>query len=372
MLFTCSTKPLVDALNLGIINQNVSKFYQKSCLAQLTASRRELRINLEAMSICSELVLRGSGDEDTTVTTFVDSLTFKQLMNTFETNVVSIEFTEGGIILHSGKSAFTLPSMVEGSDLELRRPTRLDDVTSPAVKIDQSDWKFIKDYQMYAIAMSFIHPVYTRVWVGADGDVMVGDYDNSIFTHSKKTKLGRTCLLSDTIVNLFNTLPEGATIRQCDDNYIVNVQTDGFEYYSEFKPDYETDENIGSYNSDIIMSTMEKDEETAVTVKATVINKFLNQASLISSNSEDTMNMIVEGDEVILKDKNVDCRLSLSSPAPKSYKVLFKTALLKSAISNFDEDDIKVCPILDEESDEISGVVMWTRNMTTVLAGAEE
>lgn len=373
MRFTVSTKPLIDALNLGVVNANVSKFYQKSCLAQITATRRELKINLEAKSIYSELVLKGSGDEDTECIAFVDCLTLKQLVNTFEANVTTIEFVEGGIVLHSGKSTFTLPKMVEGDDVQLKKPYKLDS-GAPAISIDQSDWKFIKDYQMYAIAMSFIHPVYTRVWVGENGDVMVGDYDNSIFTHSKKNKLGKTCLLSDTIVNLFNSLPEGATIKNFGDSYIINVKTDSFEYMAEFCPDYETDDAIGSYNSDIILGTMEKNEETAVVIKPSVINKFLNQAKLISSNSEDTINFIVEGSEVILRDKNIDCKVSLEKEAPRGYRVLFKTDLLKSAISNFDEDDIKVCPIIYEEDDvvEVSGVVMWTKNMTTVIAGAEE
>lgn len=371
MRFTVSTKPLIDALNLGVINQNVSKFYQKSCLAQITANRRELKINLEAKSIYSELILRGSGDEDTECVTFVDCLTLKQLVGTFDANVTTIEFVDGGIILHSGKSAFTLPKMVEGDDVQLRAPYRSDSL-APAISIDQSDWKFIKDYQMYAIAMSFIHPVYTRVWVGENGDVMVGDYDNSIFTHSKKNKLGKTCLLSDTIVNLFNSLPEGATISNFGDSYIIRVNTDSFEYMAEFCPDYEEDEAIGSYNSDIILGTMDKNEETSIVIKPSVINKFLNQAKLISSNSEDIVNFIVSGNEVILKDKNIDCAVSLEKAAPREYQVLFKTDLLKSAISNFDEDDIKVCPILDEELDEVSGVVMWTKNMTTVIAGAEE
>ena len=84
---------------------------------------------------------------------------------------------------------------------ELARPALVPE-GAIKVKIDNSDWKFVKDYQMYAIGMSFVHPVYTQVWIGSEGDVIVGDFDNSIFTFSKKNKLGKTCLLSNTIFYL--------------------------------------------------------------------------------------------------------------------------------------------------------------------------
>ena len=130
MNFNVSTKPLTDALNLGVINQNVSKFYQKSCLAQVTASKRDLKINLEASNVLSELHLRGSGDSEETVTTFVDCLLLKQLVSTFEANVTTFEFTEGGLILHSGKSKFTLPKMIDDSELELNSPSKLEGQSS--------------------------------------------------------------------------------------------------------------------------------------------------------------------------------------------------------------------------------------------------
>ena len=369
MKFTVSTKPLADALNLGIVNQNVSKFYQKSCLAQLTADRRTLRINLEASFVLSEILLRGSGDCEETYTVFVDSLLLKQLVSTFEANTTTLEYTEGGLILHSGKSKFTLPMMIEGGELELTPPSKAN-ASSEVIDIDKSDWKFIKDYQMYAIAMSFIHPVYTRVWVGETGDVVVGDFDNSMFTHSMKSKLGKTCLLSDTIINLFNSLPEGAKLTKLDKSYLINVKTDGFEYASEFTPQYESDEGVGSYNSEIILSMMETNDSAAVKIKSSAINKFLNQAALLSSNTEDVIKFSVRDGNVCLADNNVDCKLPLDGVVSVEYDVDFKTALLKSVMSNFDEDEIKVAPMIQE--DVVVGIILWTKNMTTVLAGVDE
>lgn len=368
MQFNVSTKPLTDALNLGVVNQNVSKFYQKSCLAQITATRRELKINLEAANVLTEVHLKGSGDSDEVVTMFVDCLLLKQLVSTFEASVTTFEFTEGGLILHSGKSKFTLPKMLDDSELELNPPNSSQLEGSVSIDINQSDWKFIKDHQMYAVAMSFIHPVYTRVWMGDNGDVLVGDFDNSLFTHSKKSKLGNTCLLSDTIVNLFNTLPEGAKLRNIGSSYIITVTTDGFEYMSEFKPMYESDEGVGSYNSDIILEMMGH-EESGVKMNTAAINKFLNQAALLSTNTEDTIKLSVSGGTISLVDSNVDCKLPVEG-VTEEFSVEFKTSLLKSVVSNFDEEVVSIAPMKQEG--EVAGVLVWSKNMTVVLAGIDE
>lgn len=371
MNFTVSTTPLTNALNLGVISQNVSKFYQKSCLAQVTASRRVLKINLEASFVLTELLLNGSGDSDEEVTIFVDSLLLKQLVATLESSTTTLEFTDGGLILHSGKSKFTLPKMLDAAELELTAPSRTS-AGCPEIDVDKSDWKFIKDFQMYAIAMSFIHPVYTRVWVGTEGDVLVGDFDNSVFTHSKKSKLGKTCLLSDTIVNLFNSLPEGAKLTQLDKSYLINVKTDGFEYSSEFTPQYEEDEGVGSYNAQIILEMMKRVEENAVTVNVAAINKFLGQAGLLSNNNEDVIKFSYANNEVSLTDKNVDCKVDAETKHDvKPYEVEFKTVLLRSVIANCDEDVISVAPMI-QEGNVIAGITLWTKNMTVVLAGIDD
>lgn len=369
MKFNVSTKPLIDALNLGVVNQNVSKFYQKSCLAQITAGKRDLKINLEAANVLSELLLKGSGDAEESVTVFVDCLLFKQLVSTFEAAVTTFEFIEGGLILHSGKSRFTLPNMIDGSELELTSPNTSSG-QGVSIDIDKSDWKFIKDYQMYAIAMSFIHPVYTRVWLGEGGDVIVGDFDNSMFTYSKKSKLGKTCLLSDTIINLFNSLPDGAKLTQLDKSYLINVKTDGFEYASEFTPQYEEDEGVGSYNSEIILGMMVKDEANAVKFNVDAVTKLLGQAALLSSSTEDVIKFKVTPEEIVLSDRNIDGKIPVEGNLAESYEVEFKSVLLKSVVSNFDESQIYIAPMKQDE--DVIGVTFWTKSMTTILAGVDE
>lgn len=370
MKFACSTKPLIDALNLGIVNQNISKFHQKSCLAQIKADRQVLQINLEAAYVFTEIMLKGSGDSDEPATVFVDCALLKSLVSTFDgVAVTTFEFTDSGLVLHSGSSKFNLPKMVDDdAGLELTSPG-LPPEGAASIDITKDEWKFIKDYQMYAIAMSFIHPVYTRVYVGEGGDTIVGDFDNSLFTYSKKSKLGSTCLLSDTIINLFNSLPEGAKLTKLGRSYLISVQTDGYEYASEFTPVYESDEGVGEYNADVIIEMMNHGED-AIQLNLAAVNKFMNQAALLSTSTEDTIRLIVKSNEVALVDKNVDCKIPLAKASNYEFTIDFKTSLLKSVISNFDEEEINICPLSVEG--EISGVVFWTKNMTAVLGGVDE
>lgn len=371
MNFTLNTKPLADALNLGVIPSNVSKYYSKSCLAQLTADRHQLRINLEASSISTEILLKGSGDQDEPVTAFVDCLILTQLVGTIETATLTIEYVEGGIVLHAGKSKFNLANMAPDGVGELARPNLAPD-GAIKVKIDNSDWKFVKDYQMYAIGMSFVHPVYTQVWIGAEGDVIVGDFDNSIFTFSKKNKLGRTCLLPNTIINLFNTLPEGAEISQLDRSYRVDLKTDAYEYASEFIPKYEEDEGVGSYSSEMILPMAAKNAENSIEVQVAPLNKFLGQASLLSSGSENKISFAYENGEVQVKDENVDCKLEVKGNC-KNFNIEFKADLFKSMLSNIDAETLHISPTEQEIDGQlvVISIVAWTDNLAIVLGGVE-
>lgn len=369
MNFTLSTKPFADALNLGVIPSNVSKYYSKSCLAQLTADRHQLRINLEASSIKTEILLKGSGDQDQPVTTFVDCLILTQLVGTFEASTITIEYVEGGIVLHAGKSKFNLANMIADGAGELERPSAAPE-ESPQIKLDNSDWKFVKDYQMYAIGMSFVHPVYTQVWIGDQGDIIVGDYDNSIFTFSKKNKLGKTCLLSDTIINLFNTLPEGAEITQLDKSYRVHVKTDAFEYVSEFTPKYESDDGVGSYSSEFILPMVVKDENNSIEVPVAPVTKFINQASLLTTGSENRITLVYKDGEIQIKDDNVDCRLEVKGTCASFDNAQFKSSLFKSIFANLDAETIHLSPIMQDGV--VASIVVWTENLSVVLATVDE
>jgi len=369
MTFTVSTKPLQDVVNLAIINANVSKFYRKSCIVQITADKTTLKLNVEASDICSSVVLHGDCDEDTTNTIFVDSLLFKQLVSTFDTNVVSIKFEDNGITLISGSSKFSLPKLADGEDTTFNEPTN--PVTMPAdasYDIHKDVWKYIKEHQMYALASTLINPVYRRVFVGNDaGDVIVGDYDNSLFTHTEGGDIKDACLLSDTIVNLFNNIPEGSKLYKTDKNYIIYSATDAYTFIAEFIPRYESDEDVGSYNSEAILNLM-KVPDTSITLDVAEISKYLSQVSIIAKGPDVTTEFSVADGIVTLKTKNSSKKFNIGV-SNVIFTTSFKTSYLQSVLNNY-SDEVHIAPTyLDGE---ISGIVVWNDKLTTVLGSVEE
>ena len=367
MNFTVATKPLINALDLGVVNANISKYYSKSGLAEITADKRNLTINLEASYLLSEIVLKGSGDSDEPAKMFVDAALFKQLVSTFDSDVTEFEFIENGIVLHSGKSKFQLPQVVDGSQFSLNKPTKNVPSTASTVTLKKDDWKFVKDHQMYAIALSFVNPVYTRVWVGADGEVLVGDVVNGLFTYSKKSNLGETCLLSDTIINLFDSVPEGAKLTKLEHSYILNVETDSFAFASEFTPQHEDTDDLGSYNSDIFLGMMKEDDK-AVKINTTRLAKSLSQAAILSTSVEDTICLKLTSDTLSLKDNNVDCDIPVEYHG-EPYELRFQSTILKSAIGNMDQDEIKISCLVQNEVP--SGIVLSTSSMFTLVGAVD-
>lgn len=366
MKFQTNTKPFSDALALGIINSNVSNFHKKSCIVQVSADSSLLKINIEASMICTEIHLKGSGEGEP-ASVFVDSLLLKQLANTLDSSTITLEFTDGGLIIHSGKSKFTLPKMLDSNEFDLKAPV-LPEFGSTSIDIDKSDWKYIKDNQMYAISMAFVHPVYTRVWVGESGDVLVGDFDSSLFTYSKKSKLGNTCLLQDSVINLFNSLPDGAKLTKVDRDYLIQLSTDSFDYVTQFTPEYEDDENIGSYNAGIFLDMMQH-PDTSVVVNVAAITKLLNQAILLSSTSEDTIKWSVKESAILLKDRNVDGVVPVECDTSIEYNIEFKLDTLKQVIANYPDETINISPMITDG--EAQGILLWNKELTTVIAGVE-
>lgn len=367
MKFTLATKPLQNAIDLGIIKENISKFNQKSCLAQITATQETLRINIEAPSIYTEITLRGSGDTSATETIFVDCSLLRQLVDSFDKDVTTIDFIEGGIVLHSGSSKFTLPKLIEANNLSLNRPTTTTDVNF--IELRSGDWKFVKEHQMFAISVWMIHPVYTKVWIGSDGKVIVGDIDNVIFTLSEKSNLGSTCLLNPTIINLFTNLPEGSKIKKVDNSYLLSVDTDGYALTSQFIPEYESDEGVGSYNSEAILATLAK-PENFIEVDVAPIIKFLNQADIVATAQDTSTSFKVEGNNVILNRGSGDFKMEVTKTGELSdYAGDFKSTFFKSIFSSIDSDRIKIGPVYNDG--ELSGSLFWTDNLAIVLAFQE-
>ena len=369
MKFTTNTKPLADSLNLGIINSNVSNFHKKSCVVQISADASTLKINIEAAMICTELRLKGSGEGEP-ATVFVDSLLFKQLINTLDTATVTLEFEENGLNIHSGKSKFTLPKMIDSTEFELKSPV-IPEYEAESRTIDKNDWKFVKDNQMYAISMGFVHPVYTKVWVGESGDVLVGNVDTGRFTHSTKSKLGNTCLLSDTIINLFNSLPDNSKLIRVDSDYLIQFSADSYSYLTQFTPLYESDEGVGNYNASVFLDIMNT-PGSALKVSTAAVTKLLNQALLLSTTSEDTIKLAVDNNILYLTNKDVDGQIAGEGDPSIKFELEFKLESIKEVIANYADDFIQINSLADADNpDEVSGVIVWNSDLVTIIAGVE-
>ena len=367
MEFTLNTSVLKEGLDLAIINANVSKFYQKSCIVELNIEDSTLRVNTEASSIKSELQFKGRVDGDGATHTFVDSLLLKNLVNTLDSDTVMLSINADGLVVQSGKAKFNLPQVVSVDDIELSRPENVQDDVSTVIGVNNEAWSFIKDQQLYAIAMSFVHPVYRNIWMSDIGDVLVGDFDNSIFTHSTKAQLSTTCLIPDTIVNLLTAVPEDSQIIQLGRNYEVRVESNPYTYVCEFAPKYEDNEDVGNYSANLILQLFDTDSES-ISLDAAIISKYISQAELFASTSDDTITMCVSDGVFKLHNKNVDCRIPVSEDV-YPFEVVFKIDLLKDMISHMDAEVIKVTPLI--QNNEAAGIVASTDNMEAILAGIE-
>lgn len=364
MKFISNTKPISDGLDIVIISSNITKFYQKSCIVELTIEENALRINTEVASIKSEIIFKGNSSDEGSNHIFVDSLLFKNLIKTLETDTIEFEIKNDSLSIYSGKSKFNLPQVVADNEMSLARPQRIDYSTDVS-EIDQNGWNFIKNQQMYAIAMSFIHPVYTNVWLSNSGDAIVGDFDNSIFTHSNKVNLDSTCLITDTIVNLLTTLPEDSKIYKVDKNYELKVDTDPYNYLCEFVPKYEEDEGVGNYNSEIILSLFDH-SLGEIDIDAEKLLKYISQAELFIN--DDILEMHVTSDEFSLTNEHIDCKLSIDNNCGE-FDLKFKIPLLKDMLLHLNSDKIKVCPF--KQGDTTVGIIAWTDEVEAVLAGCE-
>ena len=372
MKFTVATKPLKEALDLGVINSNISKFYQKSNLAQITMlDTNRLVVNLEASNILTEITLKGNFEQDdlgsTNNSVFVDCAMLKSLVASLDTTTVSLETIDGGLQIVSGSSKFKLASIVEGDELELTKPKEFV-ASENVVEIKKDDWKFIQDYQMYSIAMSFIMPVYTYVWVG-DLGVMVGDFENTLFTYSKKKLLNETCLLSSTVINLVTELHEGAKIVQDGDSYLVSVETDGYKYVTEFKPIHETDEGVGSYKADMMIEIIENGTDDVVVNKED-FNNILNQADMLNSDADGEISFEATEEYIKIKDDNVDANISYKkNELTAPYKLDFKLQTLKAILNNIEGESVHISKLTTDGED--SGIVVWTDSMSVMVAGLD-
>lgn len=364
MKFTVNTKALKNATELGIIKANISKYYRRSNVVQITATLDDLKINIEASGIKTKMILGGSGDEQSTASIIVDCSVFKSLIDSIDTEIMTLEFIAGGMYIHAGTSKFSIPQMLDVNDVQLEEPAE-DYSVSSTITIKPTDWQFIKDHQMYAIATKDARPVYMNVWVGQDKDVIVGDFDSSLFTYSKRGAFDTTCLFPASLINLFTSIPEGSTVSKIGKSYILSITTDNYSIITEFLPKYEDDESVGSYNSAMILNMLAH-PESFITLDIAPITKFINQTSILAQSELDKVfDFVLENGELTLS--NATSSYSMQVDSTDSYTVTFSSELFKRVLSNFDSEEINIAPI--RRGDRAIGCIFWTDSLTTLLAG---
>ena len=373
MKFTVNTKPLNDALSLAVVDANIISFYKPSIIAQITATRDKLIMNFSAQRINTQVTLYGRGDSDEEVTCIVVNKTLKQLISSLETNLVTIEFVSGGIVIHSGKSKYTLSAIVEDDSTRITAPKPVNE-GSPSIPLNKDEWKFIKDKQMFAIAMAYAKPAYTRVWIGDDGDILSGDFDRSVFTHSAKSTFSHRCLVADTIVNLFCSLPDGAVIRGGDGCYVVSVDTDSFNYISEIFLEYESNPDMGDYHPEILLQVMVHPDSNKAKIRTASVDKLLSQSFIFLDGGKADATIDVsfnENNELRLHDESIDGTIEVVEGGMKPFTVQFRSELLAKVLGVFTDEFVTIAPSIDDETNKCDGILFYDDNLSVMLAGVQ-
>ena len=364
MKFVVSTKPLKNVTDLGIIKSNISKYYYRSTIVQITATRDTLILNIEASGIKTKMMLSGSGDVDEVASIIVDCSLFKKLLDSIDTEIVSLDFMQNYLKLSAGTSKFDIAAIVDANDMQLSGPSEEYNVESSSV-IKSADWQFVRDHQLYAIATGEAHPVYKNVYVGTDKDLIVGDFDSSLFTYSKCGDFDTPCLFPTSIINLFTSIPDGSTISKIGRSYIINITTDNYSMVTEFTPKYEDDEAVGSYNSQIILGMLAH-PEAFITIDVAPITKFINQTSILAQSDFDKVFDFKIQDNTLTMTNRVSS-YSMSVESSANYTIKFHAAFFKSVLANFDSDTLNIAPM--QQGERTIGCIFWSDKLTVLLAG---
>lgn len=369
MKFTISTRPLKNVTNLGIIKANISQFYERSELLQIVATRDTLHLNLEAAGIKTKMTLKGSGDSDSVASILVECAKFKQLIDSIDTEIMTLEFIPGGLSVHAGTSKFSIAQLADINDMQLDEPIS-EYTASSTVAIPAASWQFVKDHQIFALATSDKRPVYQNVWVGDDHGVIAGDMDIGMFAYSKQGSFDKSCLLPASIINLFTSIPEGSTVSRVGNNYVLNIETDSYSMITEFTPKYEEDSAVGSYNADMILKILNH-PESFITIDIAPIIKFINQTSIVNQAGRDKLFTLTVADHTLTLTNRVSS-YSMDVDTDDSYTVIFATEYIKKVLANLDSDNVNIAPMIQQTSTggtRVVGCIFWTEKLTLVLAG---
>ena len=367
MKFTVNTKPFKNALSLAVVDSNVVKYYMKSTIVQITASIDRLRVNTEASSIITEVSIYGDGDCDASV--LLDAILLKKLISTIDSSQLDIEFNGNSVCIVTSDGRYNLPVLGDTNESSLRRPISVDE-SAVAVEVKVEDWKFIKSYQMYARSEFDGYPAYTQVYVGDSGDILVGCQKRSLFTHSSCNvfgTIGSTCLISESVVNMLNAVPDNATISRVGNQYVISAQTDAFEYTTQFEPKYESDE-FGYYMADTIIDMMKTFDTPHISVLTTDVLNILNRVSILSKRLT-KLHVKVDNSGITFSNNDMKSTINVSDSPDTHYEIDMNPDMLRNVISHCPEVNIRIYPAKREG--ELVGIVITSGKLSVILAGVE-
>ena len=363
--YTVNTNVLKSALNLVIIKNNISPYYRKSAILQIEVTEfNQLKLNTESYNLCSEIRLEGKLDGDNRVSVFVDSVLFQSLINTITDNTITFDFVESGIDIHTNSSVLKVSKLIDMEDMTLNFPVEVDNIDN-SVDISSDVWKFISQYQASMLGTGMAYPIYRNIWFSNDGTVVAGDYETETFTKSKQMKgFAETCLISDMILNLLLSMPEGSKVIPVNigDNkskYVIVSDADSYTYRAEFEPLYESDEHVGSYMADSLMSVMTSDKSVKVD-KSQLISP-LNQIKLFGNTM---VELTFNGSELELHSQNVNCKTKIDGKL-KSGGMEFLASTLLKVLNNLNEDTLNMGFAM--QKDKPVGINIWNDVLTITV-----
>ena len=370
MNFTVSTKPLKAVLGMSIINKNITNANPRSTIIQITADGDTLTLNTQATSLKTEARIQGHGEGE--AATFIASCgIFKQLISSINTSTIGLEFTEHNLTIKAGKSSFTLNASSEYDNMSLASPIiPTDDEVESAELLNVAKWKFIQDHQLYALAKTFEpSPAFTRIYNGANGDVIVGDFSNSLFTHTGGLNLGIDCLLTVYVVNLVASMPETAKLVKSGSDFVIAIKTDSYDYYTQIEP--KADE-ASAYPASDILGLMQALDNESITVDVAEITNALSQSQLLNSDNDRKIVMEIRGESINLIDSNVDCEITGVGEISeeRSCRMTFGVDILRTAISKCPGAKVEIIPTYDGEGP--NGLLLISDDFSTILGCEEE
>ena len=371
MKFSLNVASLKDALDLGVISSNISKFFEKSTVIELTVEGSALRLNTQATALLSEAVILGSNEDNGVGSAIVDCTLFKSLVSSLDSNEVTLDFQDTVLVVQSGRSKFNVPKLLTDEDgASLDRPVSESELAAKLCgELHPDSWKYIQDHQLYAVAASQIHKVYTRVWVDPDKGVLTGDPDNSLFTYQPSSDLDSSCLVSSTIVNLLATLEEGTKLYHVDDStYAAKMDVDSFSFCSQFTVEHESQAGMGEYGSDMIFDMVLDSEQKELSVSKAKLSANVKQASLFASASNPYISMNVGINGAFLVNENVNCQISKDA-SDMEYEVKFMVSDVDVVASHMELDDMTMSPIV--KGGEVFGVRFKSGDMVALIGGVE-